>query len=94
MKKILITGVAGFIGSHLAKRFIQEGYKVYGIDNLSNGKIENVPNEVEFINIDLSVNSEIEKIPSECDIIAHLAGQSSGEISYHEPIIDLNKNTI
>ena len=94
MKKILITGVAGFIGSHLAKRFIQEGYKVYGIDNLSNGKIENVPNEVEFMNIDLSVNSEIEKIPSECEIIAHLAGQSSGEISYHEPIIDLNKNTI
>tara|TARA_B100001989_G_scaffold252888_1_gene236772 strand:- start:328 stop:1251 length:924 start_codon:yes stop_codon:yes gene_type:complete len=94
MKKILITGVAGFIGSHLAKRFIHEGYKVFGIDNLSNGKIENVPNEVEFMNIDLSVNSEIEKIPSECEIIAHLAGQSSGEISYHEPIIDLNKNTI
>ena len=40
MKKILITGVAGFIGSHLAKRFIQEGYKVFGIDNLSSGKIE------------------------------------------------------
>ncbi len=94
MKRVLITGVAGFIGSHLAKRFIHEGYKVFGIDNLSNGKIENVPPEVEFLNIDLSVNSEIEKIPLKCDIIAHLAGQSSGEISYHEPIIDLNKNTI
>ncbi|MEO0272455.1 MAG: GDP-mannose 4,6-dehydratase, partial [candidate division WOR-3 bacterium] len=33
MKKVLITGVAGFIGSHLAERFIREGYFVYGVDN-------------------------------------------------------------
>ena len=38
MEKILITGVAGFIGSHVAQRFIQEGYKVIGVDDLSGGQ--------------------------------------------------------
>ena len=43
MMNVLITGVAGFIGSHIAKRFINEGFKVIGIDNLSTGKIKNIP---------------------------------------------------
>ncbi len=94
MKNVLITGVAGFIGSHIAKRFINEGFKVIGIDNLSVGKIKNIPDEVEFLNIDLTDPFSISNIPSKCDLILHLAGQSSGEISYHHPIDDLNKNTI
>ena len=53
---ILITGVAGFIGSHIAKRFIDEGFKVIGIDNLSSGKVTIVPKGVDFYNLDL-VNS-------------------------------------
>ena len=42
MKKVLITGVAGFIGSHLADRFIKEGYKVIGIDNFLTGRVSNI----------------------------------------------------
>ncbi|MCB9034364.1 MAG: SDR family oxidoreductase [Chitinophagales bacterium] len=42
MKKILITGAAGFLGSHLCDRFIKEGYKVVGMDNLSTGNIKNI----------------------------------------------------
>ena len=42
LRKTLITGVAGFLGSHLAKQLIDEGYNVIGIDNLSSGKIENI----------------------------------------------------
>ena len=91
---ILITGVAGFIGSHIAKRFIDEGYKVIGIDNLSNGNIKNVPKEVDFINIDLVNSNSSNLIPSGCEFILHLAWQSSGELSYNNPIEDLNKNTI
>ena len=49
---ILITGIAGFIGSKVAERFIKEGYRVYGIDDLSSGKRENIPLEVNFFNID------------------------------------------
>ena len=91
---ILITGVAGFIGSHVAKRFIDEGYQVIGIDNLSNGDIKNIPKGVDFLNIDLVNSNSINLIPPKCEYILHLAGQSSGELSYKNPIDDLNKNTI
>ena len=91
---ILITGVAGFIGSQIARKFISEGFNVIGIDDLSSGKRENIPLEVNFFNIDLIDSYLLSKIPIKCDLILHLAGQSSGEISYHEPIDDLNKNTI
>jgi UDP-glucose 4-epimerase len=94
MKKILITGVAGFIGSHVAQRFLQEGYRVYGVDDLSGGKLENVPTEVDFIQGDLSLASTIDALPKDCFKILHLAGQSSGEISFDDPVADLSKNTI
>lgn len=94
MEKVLITGVAGFIGSYVAKRFIKEGYHVIGIDNLSSGKISNVPSNIDFLKLDLSNNSEYINIPKGCLNILHLAGQSSGEISYHEPAKDLEKNTL
>ena len=91
---VLITGVAGFIGSKVAKRFIAEGYKVYGIDDLSSGNINNIPKDINFIKADLIDPLSLSKIPSTCEIIIHLAGQSSGEISFHNPIEDLKKNTI
>ena len=95
MKKlILITGVAGFIGSNVAKRFIDEGFHVVGVDDLSSGKVKNIPNKVDFINGDLSNAKTIKLLPNKCNKILHLAGQSSGEISFDDPIDDLEKNTI
>lgn len=94
MKKILITGVAGFIGSHVARRFLAERYQVIGVDDLSGGKLENVPPGIDFIKGDLALAETISKIPSGCERILHLAGQSSGEISFDDPIADLQKNTI
>ena len=91
---ILITGVAGFIGSKVAKRFIEEGHNVYGIDDLSSGLINNVPQQVNFIKSDLTDPGSLNEVPSSCEIILHLAGQSSGEISFHNPMEDLRKNTI
>jgi Nucleoside-diphosphate-sugar epimerases len=41
-KKILITGAAGFLGSHLCDKFINEGYKVIGMDNLLTGSLKNI----------------------------------------------------
>ena len=41
MKKVIVTGGAGFIGSHLTKKLIQDGYKVILIDNFNTGKIKN-----------------------------------------------------
>jgi UDP-glucose 4-epimerase len=92
--KVLITGVAGFIGSHVAARFLKEGYEVVGVDDLSNGRIENVPKGIQFIEADLADKSCVENLPTNCFLILHLSGQSSGEISFDDPVLDLEKNTV
>ena len=94
MDKVLITGVAGFAGSHVASRFLQEGYRVIGVDDLSGGNIESIPDGVDFIQGDLSLMTTIALIPRDCRKILHLAGQSSGEISFDDPVSDLEKNTV
>lgn len=91
---VLITGVAGFIGSHIARKFINAGFKVVGVDDLSSGFIRNIPEGVEFIQGDLSTLKTIEALPKNCRIILHLAGQSSGQISFEDPVADLQKNTV
>lgn len=92
--KILITGVAGFIASHIASRFLAEGYSVVGVDDLSGGKLSNIPDGVEFIQGDLANPATIQRLPADCRQILHLAGQSSGEISFDDPVADLTMNTI
>ena len=92
--KVLITGVAGFIGSKIAYRFIEEGYQVVGVDDLSGGKIDNIPREVDFIQGDLAAKKTFNNIPGDCSRVLHLAGQSSGEISFDDPVLDLQKNAI
>lgn len=54
MKTALVTGGAGFIGSHLAKRLLAEGWNVYVVDNLSTGFKNNIPEKAKFIYLDLS----------------------------------------
>lgn len=94
MEKILITGVGGFIGSNVASRFLKEGYEVVGVDDFSTGKISNVPHGVDLIEGDLAYPSTIDLIPQGCSSVLHLAGQSSGEISFDDPLNDISKNTI
>ncbi len=91
---ILITGVAGFIGSHIARKFVNTGFKVVGVDYLSSVLIKNIPEGVKFIRGNLSDPQTIKALPKNCKIILHLAGQSSGQISFEDPIADLQKNTI
>jgi UDP-glucose 4-epimerase len=90
---VLITGVAGFIGSHVARRFIDEGHHVFGVDDLSGGEIANVPPGVQFLQLDLASASAVAALPA-CRWILHLAGQSSGEVSFDDPTADLHKNTV
>ena len=77
-KNVIVTGVAGFIGSNLASRLIDLNYKVFGVDDLSNGSEKNIPKKVDFLKFDLS-NKKINLLPRNCKAILHLAGQSSGE---------------
>ena len=90
----VVTGVAGFIGSRLAERLLSEGFVVVGVDDLSGGAISNIPDGVEFIVGDLTCGATISKLPRSPKVIMHLAGQSSGEISFDDPSSDLRKNVV
>lgn len=93
-KKYLVTGAAGFIGSKLAERLIKKGDKVVSIDNLSTGNMDAVPNGVELIIGDCQDVDIIKKLRNyQFDAIFHLAGQSSGEVSFEDPVYDLQTNT-
>ena len=93
MSNILVTGGAGFIGSALARRLIEEEHQVYIIDSLSTGSKNNIPDKSVFIEGDVSnpnIYTKLEK--KNIEIIFHFSGQSSGEISFDDPIRDLNDN--
>lgn len=95
MKTALVTGGAGFIGSHLARRLLREGWEVCIVDNLSTGFKSNIPREAEFIFMDISKDDFIVQLPSNrYDAVFHLAAQSSGEISFDDPVYDLKTNCL
>jgi len=95
MSRCLVTGGAGFIGSNIAKKLIKDNREVYIIDNLKTGYVDNIPNEATFINGDFSQDNILSKLNNtKFDIIFHIGGQSSGEISYEDPEYDLNTNTL
>ena len=93
-KTVVVTGVAGFIGSRVAARMAAEGFTVVGVDDLSSGKQSNVPSSIDFIQGNLADNHTISKLPKVADLVLHLAGQSSGEMSFDDPVADLEKNTV
>lgn len=75
--KILVTGGAGFIGSHLVERLISEGHDVVVFDNLSAGKKENINKKAGFIQGDITEYNEIYKALSGCGVVFHLAAIAS-----------------
>jgi UDP-glucose 4-epimerase len=94
-RRILITGGAGFIGSHLAHRCLDLGDEVVIVDNLSTGHARNIPEGAEFVEMDISREQEYRKVHSfDFDAVFHLAAQSSGEISSENPALDLKVNTL
>lgn len=52
MHNVLITGVAGFLGSHLANHLLKENYSIVGVDNLISGDLENVNKKIKFYDFD------------------------------------------
>lgn len=79
MKRILITGAGGFLGSHLSDRFLKEGYHVIGMDNFSTGEVKNIehlmPEEhFEFYHHDVT---KFVHVPGQLDYIMHFASPAS-----------------
>lgn len=74
-KRTVITGVAGFVGSNLAKNLLDRGFSVVGIDNLSAGTLENLDEGVEFHQVDIR-NPEICPLLRGADIVVHLAAKT------------------
>lgn len=75
-KRILVTGVAGFIGSNLAKDLLDSGYSVAGIDNLSAGTLENIDSRVEFHKKDIR-DLDLAPLIQGVDTVFHLAAKTS-----------------
>lgn len=100
MKKILVTGAAGFIGSHLVEKLIELNYNVIGIDNFSNGKKENIDylsslknsNLFIFKEGDLRNNDFCDEICNEVSTVFHQAALGSVPRSLNEPRLYFDNN--
>jgi UDP-glucose 4-epimerase len=83
--KIFITGIAGFLGSHLADRMIKLGHTVAGNDTLIGGYLDNIPNGVEFHQIDCCDVEEMTKAMQGSDVVYHCAATAHEGLSIFSP---------
>ena len=91
--RTLVTGGAGFIGSHMVDRLVTDGHEVTVIDNLATGLRENVPEAARFIKGDVSRLKDLEAAFADgIDAVFHIAGQVSLIRSFTDPVIDLQTN--
>jgi len=90
---ILVTGGAGFIGSHLADGLIREGHRVVIVDNETTGRSPNVPVEAVYIKGDVTRFADLELAFAQgLDAVCHIAGQVSLISSFTNPLVDLRVN--
>ena len=83
--KILVTGVAGFLGSHLAEQLANLGHEVIGIDNMIGGYKDNIPKNIKFYNIDCCDFEKVKIIMSKIDIVYHCAATAHEGLSVFSP---------
>jgi len=86
-KKVFITGVAGFLGSHIADAMLEKGYDVVGNDNLVGGYLDNVPDGVEFYNVDCCDLKLMQRITRDVDILYHCAAHPYEGLSVFSPSV-------
>jgi len=92
-RRVLITGVAGFIGSNLADRLLAEGYEVIGIDNLAYGVSEQIPSAVNFHALDIR-SKEIFPLFKGVDTVFHLAAKNCIADCQNDPIETASINVV
>lgn len=93
--KVLVTGGAGFIGSHIADRLIADGHEVVVLDDLSTGHVEHLPAKARFYQMDLSSPwlDELFKIERP-EAVVHQAAQASVRRSVDDPVFDASVNVL
>ena len=93
MGLVVVTGVAGFLGSHIADAYLAKGWKVRGIDNLLGGSLDNVPAGVEFYNHDLDYLEAISPVFVGADLVIHSACTAYEGLSVFSPALVV-RNTV
>ncbi len=87
--RILVTGGAGFIGSHLVEKLLSEGHEVIVLDNLSSGSLKNlskIKEDIFFVKGDVRCSRDVEKAVREAECVVHLAALISVEESFKKPL--------
>jgi UDP-glucose 4-epimerase len=93
MKRALVTGGAGFIGSHLVDTLLTRGYAVVVLDNESTGSRSNVHRDATFVHGDVRDDTTVRRtFELGIDLVCHVAGQASIKLSYDDPGADLGVN--
>lgn len=90
--RIFVTGIAGFLGSHIADRMIQKGHEVLGCDTLIGGYLDNVPEEAEFHQVDCGYLNTMVKLIKSCDVVYHTAATAYEGLSVFSPHL-ISQNT-
>lgn len=96
-KKILITGGAGFIGSHIAEALVAHGCQVTIIDNLASGHLKNIEplkDRISFVEGDIQDDEIMEKVSKDCDIIFHQAAVVSVTKTVADPVDSATVNEL
>lgn len=96
MRRILVTGGAGFIGSHLVERLLVEGFGVTVLDNFATGFREHVPRDAVLVEGDVGDRGLVDELfaNEHFDAVFHIAGQASISRSFAEPEVDLSTNVL
>ena len=95
--RVLITGGAGFIGSHLAERFINDGHTVQILDNLSTGSIENISHLKDRQGFTCNINSVaneplLAEMIDRADVVFHLAAAVGVKLIVEQPVHTIETN--
>jgi len=83
--KIFITGIAGFLGSQIAQRLVDEGHQVSGCDNLIGGYLDNVPQDVDFHQVDCTYLNAMKKLTHGVEVVIHTACTAYEGLSVFSP---------
>jgi UDP-glucose 4-epimerase len=94
-RRVLVTGGAGFIGSHVAEAFLGAGWQVAVLDNLSRGRRQNIPSGAEFLHLDLGSDEARSAVAGGgFEVVCHHAAQVDVRVSVADPLLDAEENIL